>query len=307
MSAAPRVFIAQRNFAVGDLRGNRNLLAQDAENARKQGASVLLSAELSLTGYSPEDLLHDSEFVSDARAAAELLAKEIPPELPLLAGLPWRENDSLYNAAALLRGGKVESVYRKNHLPNFSVFDERRHFAAGADEPLVFEADGVCFAAQICQDIWARGQAERVRKSGGEIVLCPNGSPYYWGKHRTRIEAARAFARESGAAVVYAHGAGGQDELVFDGGSFSVSADGKLTSQLPFFAESGAMVNPLTAVGNPMELEPDEMDSLKSAIVMALRDFARKNGFGGFVLGLSGGWIRLWWRFWRRRRLAGAM
>ena len=291
------VFISQRDFAVGDLAGNCRRLAADAEAARKSGAAVLLSPELSLTGYSPEDLLHDSGFVADARKAAESLAKKIPPDLPTVAGLPWDENGALFNAAVILRGGKIESVYRKNFLPNYSVFDERRHFAAGADDPLIFESkaggsgsgSGGKFAVQICHDIWEAGQAARVKKCGAEVVLCPNASPYYWGKHHARIAAARAFALESGAAVVYAHGVGGQDELIFDGGSFAVSAAGALTAQFPFFAESGGNAFPHEVGRSAAYAEPDELESLEAAVVLAIRDFAVKNGFSGVILGLSGG------------------
>ena len=283
------VFVSQRNFAVGDLAGNRALLRGDAKAAREKGATVLLSPELSLTGYSPEDLLHDSGFVADARKTAEDLAREIPPEVATVAGLPWAENGALFNAAAVLRGGKIESVYRKNFLPNYSVFDERRHFEHGTDAPLVFESAGKKFAVQICHDIWAAGQAARARETGADFVLCPNASPYYWDKHRTRVAAARAFAAEAKAAVVYAHGVGGQDELVFDGGSFSVSATGELTTQFPFFAEQGAEVFAEGDERNLFCAEPGELESLRSAIVLSVRDFAAKNGFAGALLGLSGG------------------
>ena len=288
MSAAA-VLVAQRNFAVGDLAGNRALLAHSAALAKKNHAAVLLSPELSLTGYSPEDLLHDSGFVADAKKSALALAAEIPPDPPVVVGLPWRENDSLFNAAAVLRGGKIDSVYRKNHLPNYSVFDERRHFNAGDDAPAVFDSAGTRFAIQICHDIWESGQAARARAAGAQVVLCPNASPFYRGKHRGRIAAARAFALESGAAVVYAHGVGGQDELVFDGGSFAVSQAGKLTAQLQFFAEAEAMIFPEDANRNPHFAEEGECETMRAAIVLALRDFARKNGFSGVLLGLSGG------------------
>ena len=283
------VFVSQRDFAVGDLTGNCKRLARDAEEARKGGAAVLLSPELSLTGYSPEDLLHDSGFVRDARAAAENLAREIPPDLPTVAGLPWDEDGALFNAAAVLRGGKIESIYRKNFLPNYSVFDERRYFAVGTDDPLIFESGGARFAVQICHDLWEAGQAARVKKGGADVVLCPNASPYYWGKHRARIAAARAFAAESGAAVVYAHGVGGQDELIFDGGSFAVSAAGELTAQFPFFDELGEGVFPNESGRNTVREEPEELESLRAAVVLAIRDFAVKNGFSGVILGLSGG------------------
>ena len=283
------VFVAQRNFAVGDLAGNRALLARAAARAREAGAAVLLSPELSLTGYSPEDLLHDSGFVADARRAAEALAAEIPPEPPVVAGLPWGENGALYNAAAVLRGGKIAAVYRKNHLPNYSVFDERRHFHAADDPPVVFDSGGTRYAIQICHDIWEPGQAARVKESGAGAVLCPNASPFFWGKHRGRVAAAAAFARESGAALVYAHGVGGQDELVFDGGSFAVSRAGALTAQLDFFAEAEAGIFLEDAGRNPQSAGADERGTLRAAIVLAVRDFARKNGFSGLLLGLSGG------------------
>ena len=299
----PKVFVVQRDFPVGALCENRAALCEAAKRAHAAGASVMLSPELALTGYSPEDLLHDPSFVSDAHAELARLAKESPPELAALVGAPWRENDSLYNAAALIRGGTIEAVYRKNRLPNYSVFDERRHFNAGDDAPMTFDANGTTFAAQICHDIWSDAQAERVKQTGAQVVLCPNASPFYWGKHATRIAAASRFAKQSGAAVVYAHGVGGQDELVFDGASFAVNSDGKLIAQLPFFAEteenifvneseneSGLQGESESQSGlNTVASEPSENDSLESAIVMALRDFARKNNFSGALLGLSGG------------------
>ena len=162
------VFFVQRNFAVGDLAANCRILKESADAAAAVGAEVVLAPELALTGYPPEDLLNDESFLLAAKNEAECLALAVNPSLAVVFGLPWREGEKLYNAAVLVRDGRIEAVAKKNRLPNFSVFDERRYFTAGGEKPLIFSVNDNVYALQICQDMWDRRQAQDVRMAADQ-------------------------------------------------------------------------------------------------------------------------------------------
>jgi len=281
--------IAQLNLSVGDIAGNAAQLLAAAQEAHAAGAALLLTPEMSICGYPAEDLVLRRDFTAACTAAVAKLAADAPPELALIVGYPERGDDGLFNAAALLRGGRVETVYRKHHLPNHSVFDEQRVFDAG-DAACVFACDGLTFGLNICGDIWEPGPATRAMEAGADWLLVPNASPFHLNKERERVAVARARLVESGLPIVYANLVGGQDELVFDGASFALNADGEVAAQCPAWQEGLFYLDlDRDTCSGPQHVLPGEEAAVYDALVMAVRDYFGKNGFKGVHLGLSGG------------------
>jgi NAD+ synthase (glutamine-hydrolysing) len=284
-----KLAVAQLNLVVGDIAGNAARLLAAAREAHAAGAAVLLTPEMSICGYPAEDLVLRRDFTRACAAAVERLAADAPPALALVVGYPERSDDGLFNAAAVLRGGGVETVYRKHHLPNHSVFDEQRVFDSG-DAPCVFAAGGIPFGLNICGDIWEPGPAARAVEAGADWLLVPNASPYHLNKERERVGVVRARQVEAAVPVVYANLVGGQDELVFDGASFAVDAGGEVVAQCPAWQEG---VFYLEIAGDtcsgPAHPLQDEDAAVYDALVLAVRDYVGKNGFKGVHLGLSGG------------------
>ncbi len=281
--------IAQFNLTVGDIAGNAARLLAAAREAHTAGAVLLLTPEMSICGYPAEDLVLRGDFTAACAAALEKLAAEAPPGLALIVGFPERSDDGLFNAAALLRGGRVEAVYRKHHLPNHSVFDEQRVFDSG-NAPCVFACDGMRFGLNICGDIWEPGPVARALEAGADWLLVPNASPYHLNKERERFAVARSRQAEAALPIIYANMVGGQDELVFDGASFAMNIDGEVVTQCPAWQE-GLFYLELdhdTCAG-PQHALQDEEAAVYSALVLAVRDYFGKNGFRGVHLGLSGG------------------
>ncbi len=281
--------IAQLNLTVGDIAGNAARLLAAAREAHAAGAALLLTPEMSICGYPAEDLVLRQDFTAACEDAVQQLAAAAPPELALIVGYPERSDDGLFNAAALLRGGKVESVYRKHHLPNYSVFDEQRVFNRG-DASCVFACGGLNFGLNICGDIWEPGPATRAMEAGADWLLVPNASPYHLNKERERVAVARSRLAEAGLPIVYANLVGGQDELVFDGASFALNADCDVVAQCPAWRE-GLFYFELVGdtCSGPQHALPDEDAAVYDALVLAVRDYFGKNGFRGVHLGLSGG------------------
>ena len=281
--------IAQLNLTVGDIAGNAARLLAAAQEAHAAGAVLLLTPEMSICGYPAEDLVLRQDFAAACAAAVEQLAVEAPPELALIVGYPERCDGDLFNAAALLRGGRVEAVYRKHHLPNHSVFDEQRVFDRG-DAPCVFACGGVNFGLNICGDIWEPGPATRAMEAGADWLLVPNASPFHLNKERERLGVARSRLLETGLPIVYANMVGGQDELVFDGASFALNADSEVAAQCPAWQEGLFYLDlERDSCSGQQHGLPDEEAAVYDALVLAVRDYFRKNGFKGVHLGLSGG------------------
>ncbi|MBU1264628.1 MAG: NAD+ synthase, partial [Gammaproteobacteria bacterium] len=281
--------IAQLNLSVGDIAGNTARLLAAAQEAHAAGAALLLTPEMSICGYPAEDLVLRRDFTAACAAAVEKLAADAPPELALIVGYPERDDDGLFNAAALLRGGRIETVYRKHHLPNHSVFDEQRVFDAG-DAACVFACDGLTFGLNICGDIWEPGPATRAMEAGADWLLVPNASPFHLNKERERVAVARARLVEAGLPIIYANMVGGQDELVFDGASFALNADGEVAAQCPAWQEGLFYLDlDRDTCSGPQHALPGEEAAVYDALVMAVRDYFGKNGFKGVHLGLSGG------------------
>ncbi|OZB61394.1 MAG: NAD+ synthase [Thiomonas sp. 13-66-29] len=299
------IAIAQFNGTVGDLAGNSRAMAAMAAQAYAQGARVLLTPELSLTGYPPEDLLLRPAFLRATEEALHQLAQSLAqyPDLAVVVGHPHVPGERAdvrtastqqplrWNAASVLRGGRVEATYGKLELPNYQVFDERRYFAR-AGEPCVFEAGGLRIGINICEDAWFAEAPRRARAAGAQVLLVLNASPFHLGKSQAREDIMRRRCLETGMALVFAHGVGGQDELVFDGGSFVMDAQGQVLARAPQFEEC-LLVAGFDAHGAPQAGLRAEIQPLPAqawdALVTGTRDYVNKNGFPGVLIGLSGG------------------
>ncbi|MBI4742852.1 MAG: NAD+ synthase [Betaproteobacteria bacterium] len=284
-----KIAVAQLNATVGDLAGNAARIADFAGRAREQGADLLLTPELALCGYPPEDLLLRPDFYAACDRELDLLAGKLNG-IAVLVGHPEERSGLRYNAATLIDGGRRVATYYKQRLPNYEVFDEERYFASG-DTPCVLTIKGVRCGVTICEDVWEAGAADLARAAGAGLLLVLNASPYHIGKQRRRTEVLRQRIASTGLPAVYANLVGGQDELVFDGASFALSADGALRCQLPEFEEALAVVAfadgdlraGSIAPARSMEAE------VYRALVLGVRDYLGKNGFPGAIIGLSGG------------------
>jgi len=288
------IAIAQLNPVVGDIAGNLTKARAARAEAAGQGADLIAFTEIFIGGYPPEDLILKPSFVAACQAAVEELAKDTADGGPgVLIGTPWKGKAGVHNAAALLDAGRLAGLRFKVDLPNYGVFDEKRVFVPGPlTGPLDFR--GVHIGVPICEDIWTEEVVETLAETGAELLIVPNGSPYWRGKPDERIQVAAARVVESGIALIYTNQMCGQDDLIFDGGSFALNADSSLAFQLPTFSEQ-IVVTHWERAGKTFRcegpkailLEDDEADY--AACVLGLRDYVTKNGFPGVVLGLSGG------------------
>jgi len=293
MATQLRLVIAQQNFLVGDIQGNLEKIIQAACTARDQHqADAILFPELALTGYPPEDLLlRPSLQVRVEKALAQLQARV--KGIAVVVGYPRQVQGCLYNMAGVFLNGERIAEYRKQILPNYQVFDEKRYFEAGVTAA-VFDLKGVPVGLTVCEDIWHSGPAQQAVHMGAKLLLNLNASPFHKNKDAERKAVLRERVKENGVPVVYCNLVGGQDELVFDGGSMVMAADGEVTAQLPFFAENLSCIefsfdgrcHPQAAA---LAAVPDLEASVYQALVLGVRDYVNKNGFKGVVLGLSGG------------------
>jgi NAD+ synthase len=289
-----RIALAQLNPVMGDIAGN--LARARAARAMAQGADVILFSELFIVGYSPEDLVLKPALQEDARAAVEELARDTADGGPaVLMGTPWVEEGRLYNAVTLLDGGKVAAKTFKVDLPNYGVFDEKRVFIAGS-APRPLEVRGVPLGVPVCEDIWKQDVSACLADLGAEILCVPNGSPFEAGKEDVRLKLAASRVRETGLPLIYLNQLGGQDEIVYDGASFVLNADGEIAVALPGWDERVTLTEWqrdaagkwLCAHGDKFVAE-DRSSQVYHAMMLALRDYVNKNRFPGVVLGLSGG------------------
>ncbi len=287
-----RLALCQMNSTVGDIAGNAKRIADGIENARRAGAQVVLFPELALTGYPPEDLLLREHFLRDARASLQELAGAAQG-IAAVIGFPEQAGDHLYNSAALLADKTVTEIHRKVHLPNYGVFDERRYFTAGDAEGTVIELDGCRLGLTVCEDLWVTGPPISTEAAAGAtLVLNISASPYHAGKgsERERLFAIRA--RESGCHIAFCAMVGGQDELVFDGHSFVLDPAGETIARAEQFQEDLLVCDVPAgehAPGPAREPIACTEQEVYQALLLGLRDYVHKNGFGGVVLGLSGG------------------
>lgn len=289
--------LSQLNPVVGDLVGNEYKVLTDYARAETEGCHVVVYPELTVTGYPPEDLLLKKSFVRHNRLTAERIAAATN-ECVAAVGFIDNDGDTLYNAVALCRNGGIFGVYRKQLLPNYSVFDEERYFTPGdvtidGHPSGVFTVHGVMVGVSVCEDIWyADGPAKAQAAHGARVLLNLNGSPYHQGKHDERETMLTSRAQETNSAIVYVNQAGAQDELVFEGSSVVVSAEGTIAARLASFDADFAVVNVHAdgsvdaGVVTPFE---DDLDRVYRALVLGTRDYVLKNGFTDVVIGLSGG------------------
>ena len=290
-----KIALAQLNPTVGDIAGNVALLRQARATAAKKGADLVLYGELVLSGYPPEDLVLKPAFQQACKSALQELAADTADGGPaMLVGSPWLEGESLHNGLFLLAEGKIAASRFKHELPNYGVFDEKRVFKAGPLQgPVSFK--GVRLGLPICEDLWFCDVAECLAESGAEILLCPNGSPFEIDKMDQRMNISVARQQETNLPIVYVNQIGGQDELVFDGGSFVLDRGQQIKSQLPMFRESIEVTHwRRTNDGwscDPAHVTPEFslLEKIYQAMVLGLKDYVTKNRFPGVILGLSGG------------------
>ncbi len=295
MSDSLRIALAQRNFLVGDVQGNAAQVIECAQHARRElAADLVLFPELTLSGYPPEDLLFHSGFRRQVEAGLARVCAQVR-DVDLMFGFPEYTQTAIYNSAAYVSGGKVAAIHRKAELPNYRVFDEKRYFQPGS-QPSITDCHGVRAGLLVCEDIWAPQAAQLSRADGAQILLVINASPYEIHKQREREQVARTRARDVGLPLVYVNLVGGQDELVFDGNSFVMDAQGEVVMRAPAFAEGTYVVEfARTAAGAVVPragtIAPELSDeaSVYGALVLGVRDYVRKHGFPGVVIGLSGG------------------
>jgi NAD+ synthetase len=281
--------LAQLNQRLGDLAGNAGTLLAAIDAGRRAGASLVVTPELSLCGYPPEDLVLRPAFLDACASELAALAAEVQG-VAAVVGFPERHDGMRHNALAVLRDGRVAAIYRKQHLPNYTVFDEDRYFAPGT-APCVFDVDGVRCGVIVCEDCWFADPAAEARKAGAQLIIVHNGSPYHTTQRAARRAQVEARVRENGLPFVYVNRVGGQDELVFDGASFVMDAAGVVAQQLPAWHETVAIAEFDGA--QPRHVRGDLDSTLEpnvyQALVMGVRDYVGKNGFPGVLLGLSGG------------------
>lgn len=290
-----KIALAQINLLVGDIAGNTRRIIEIAKEARDNlCAHAVLFPELALTGYPPEDLLLRPELNSRIEQALQMLCDDSLTGIDIIIGYPIRREGLLYNAAGVLRDGRLVAEYHKALLPNYSVFDEKRYFEPGS-EPCVTDIQGVPVGITICEDIWYKTPAARAAEQGARVLLNLNASPFHQGKAPERELLVQKRAVESNLAIVYLNLIGGQDELVFDGGSFVVDQSGNLTQRLSYFEESLGLVefdsgnDVVRPVPAAVTTQFREEEGIYRALVLGVRDYVHKNGFRGAVLGLSGG------------------
>jgi NAD+ synthase len=295
MTDTLKIALAQLNPIVGDIVGNVELLRQARAEAATAGADLVITSELLVSGYPPEDLVL-RPIVQDtvAREIAALAAETSDGGPAVLVGTPWVDDGKLYNAALLLEAGEIAAMRFKRDLPNYGVFDEKRVFHTGPlPGPVNFR--GVRLGVMVCEDMWTDEVSECLEESGAEILTVLNGSPYEQDKWDTRLNLAVARATECRMPLIYVNQVGGQDELVFDGGSFVLGADASLRAQAPAWTEN-VLITEWSRDGDAWvcaETErhppPDGDRAIYAAMVLGLRDYVRKSGFPGVLIGMSGG------------------
>lgn len=289
------ILMAQMNTLVGDFEGNtQKVIEAIALAEREHDSPVVVCPELTLSGYPPEDLLLRPSIGLRVEQSLATICAAMNGSAHLIIGYPLRADGALYNVAGVLHRGKIVAQYYKQCLPNYQVFDEKRYFTPGG-EACVVTINGVEVGLSICEDIWEQAPAAQAAEAGAQLLLNINSSPYHQDKRLERWHTVSARAREIDMPIVYVNQVGGQDELVFDGGSFAVAADGTVVSAAPSFEEGAYWLqmdfasSPVKITGPAPAQPPQELPATWQALVLGVRDYVNKNGFHGVVLGLSGG------------------
>ncbi|MRX28285.1 NAD+ synthase [Kangiella sp. HZ709] len=287
-----RIAIAQNNYIVGDIKHNLHLIQKSLQQAETQNAELLVLSELALCSYPPEDLLLRSDLYDLIEDALQQLA-QLNSSVALVVGHPTKEGDLIFNCASFIHQGRVQVTYKKQLLPNYSVFDEKRYFTAGK-ENCVIPFKGVNVGILICEDLWFPEPARNCKNAGAQIIVSPNASPYYYGKGHRRETEVGARAKENQIPVLYVNQVGGQDELLFDGASIAYGIDGKSVFTANEFEEDFVVfefdehLNQISTDRITSQQLHDEAE-IWQALVLGTRDYIHKNGMSGALLGLSGG------------------
>ena len=282
------IAMAQVNPTVGDLNANSDLVLRYINQAKDQGADLIIFPEMVLTGYPIEDLALRKTFQAASKAAIVELAKKVNGEITAVVGYLDHDGVGPQNAVAIIKDGEIKERYIKCHLPNYGVFDEYRNFIAGT-KSVVFEVKGKKIGVAICEDIWQfGGPVAKLAELGVELVVVPNGSPYERNKDDQRLALVKARAKDFGAAIAYVNMVGGQDDLVFDGDSILVDRNGELLLRSQQFVEELVIAN-LGASAPSLAPRLSDPAEIYGALVLGLRDYINKNGFKSVLLGLSGG------------------
>jgi NAD+ synthase (glutamine-hydrolysing) len=285
-----KIALAQINFLVGDIAANVDNIIKAASYARDElSADIVVFPELTITGYPAEDLLFRADFISAANNAVYQIAECIA-DIAVVVGFPERDCNSLYNSAVVLHQGSILACYRKQMLPNYGVFDEQRYFSAGT-QPCVFEFNGVFIGLTICEDVWKCGIIDETKQAGAELLLTLNASPFNAGKIHQREAIICEQVKAAKIPLIYVNQVGGQDELIFDGASFVANSQGDIVFRAEEFKEQISVIefdgnNPLLNSCAPLY---NKITSEYKALVLGIKDYVRKNGFQGAILGLSGG------------------
>ena len=295
MSDTFKIALAQLNLLVGDVHGNATRVITTTRRARAEyGADLVVFPELTLSGYPPEDLLFHRGFRRQIEVGLDRVRQELQ-DACLVVGFPEYTRAGIYNSAALIAGGSIAAIHRKAELPNYKVFDEKRYFQSGA-QPTVADRQGFRVGLLVCEDIWEPESTQLARSDGAELLVVINASPYELHKQREREDIARIRAREVGLPLVYVNIMGAQDELVFEGNSFVMDAEGRVVMRAPAYEEGIYPVEFVRqargkVVPKPGPIAPELSDeaSVYGALVLGVRDYVNKHGFPGVVMGLSGG------------------
>lgn len=291
MSERIIITLAQLNQTAGDLQGNTARILEAAGKAA-QNSDILLTPELSVCGYPPEDLLLMDSFIRDCALKVEEIrtVSEAWQDLAILVGHPSRREGKLYNCVSVIKGGKILLCYEKMELPNYGVFDEARYFSPGGEQKQIFQIKDTVFGVAVCEDVWFEKASKAAKTQGAQVLLIPNASPYEEGKQTQRLEKIKNNVIALGMDAVYVNMAGAQDEIVFDGASFACSEEGILARLAYFDTALGQVtVENGRVVKGSVEPQPEAVELLYRALVTGFRDYVQKNKFKGIVLGLSGG------------------
>jgi len=288
------IALSQANPIVGDIAGNLRLLRTAHGKAEAAGADLLLTTELALSGYSPDDLVEKHAFIAEIEKAAYALMADTANAPAILLSTPWMVEGHLSSAVLLLENGAITGMTRKHDLPNYGPFDEKRNFTAGPlPAPILFR--GVQLGVPVCEDIWTAKVCTHLAGQGAEMLLSPNGSPYEMNKRDRRHALVAERVAETNLPLVYLNQVGGQDELVYDGGSFITNADGQIVGEMPIWQEAFMLTKWAKQNGRWSCVEATQTENavreaeIYEALKVGLRDYVRKNGFPGIVLGMSGG------------------
>ena len=292
MTSPLNIYCGQTSPKMGDIEGNKKLILDHWQKGRDQKADLVVVSEFAICGYPPEDLLFKNSFVKACMDAVKDLAQKTEAGPPLLVGTPWKAEGFLFNAAVLVKDGRVNTIACKQELPNYGVFDELRYFQKGMGSTTC-NISGVTVGIAVCEDLWFPPIAKQLQKKGAELIVSLNASPFDMKKLDARTEVIRHRADETQLPILYVNLWGGQDELVFDGHSFGQNpGEKKPAFMAPGFAECGftaTFKNGLLAENKNLPPRTDGLEALRAALVCGVRDYVRGNGFKAVVIGLSGG------------------